>query len=123
MPWMYRVCDRLDVEYLFGLASNTRLKKRSAALLAQAEQAFADTGTPQRLFDAFWYRADAWPQARWVIVKAEAKAQGTNRRFIVSNRPGARVVPQAAYDHYAERGESENRNKELKCDLAMDRLS
>lgn len=123
MPWMYRVCDRLDVEYLFGLASNTRLKARSAALLAQAEQAFADTGTAQRLFDAFWYRADSWPQARWVIVKAEANAQGTNRRFIVSNRPGARIVPEAAYDHYAERGESENRNKELKCDLAMDRLS
>jgi hypothetical protein len=123
MPWMYRVCDRLDVEYLFGLAANARLKKRSDALLAQAEQAFADTGKPQRLFDAFWYRADSWPQTRWVIVKAEANAQGTNRRFIVSNRPGARVVPEAAYDHYAERGESENRNKELKCDLAMDRLS
>ena len=30
---------------------------------------------------------------------------------------------QAAYDEYAARGESENRNKEFKCDLAMDRLS
>jgi hypothetical protein len=123
MPWMYRVCERLDVEYLFGLASNARLKKRSDALLEQAERAFADTGVPQRLFDAFWYRADSWPQPRWVIVKAEANAQGTNRRFIVSNRPGARIVPEAAYDDYAQRGESENRNKELKCDLAIDRTS
>ena len=48
---------------------------------------------------------------------------GTNRRFIVSNRPGARVLLEAAYDDYAMRGESENRNKELKRDLAMDRLS
>jgi hypothetical protein len=42
---------------------------------------------------------------------------------VVTNRPGARVVPQGAYDEYAERGESENRNKELKCELCTDRLS
>jgi hypothetical protein len=58
-----------------------------------------------------------------VIVKAEANAQGTNRRFIVSNRPGARVLAEGTYDEYVARGESENRNKELKCDLASDRLS
>src|SRR5262249_58585895 len=32
-------------------------------------------------------------------------------------------VPQAVYDAYALRGESENRNKELKSELAADRLS
>jgi hypothetical protein len=42
---------------------------------------------------------------------------------VVTNRPGARVVPQGAYDEYAARGESENRNKELKCELSADRLS
>jgi len=84
---------------------------------------FEQTGQPQRLFDGFWYQAASWPCPRWVIVKAEANAQGTNRRFVVSNRPGARVLPEAAYDDYAARGESENRNKEFKCDLAMDRLS
>src|SRR5262249_28968001 len=36
---------------------------------------------------------------------------------------GAVLLPGAAYDEYAARGESENRNKEFKCDLAMDRLS
>ena len=35
----------------------------------------------------------------------------------------ARVVLEPAYDDYAMRGESENRNKELKCDLAIDRTS
>ena len=33
------------------------------------------------------------------------------------------MVPGAAYDDYAERGESENRNKELKCGLQIDRTS
>jgi hypothetical protein len=59
----------------------------------------------------------------WVIVKCEANAQGTNRRAVVTNRPGAFVLAGATYDAYADRGESENRNKELKCGLQADRLS
>jgi hypothetical protein len=58
-----------------------------------------------------------------VVAKAEANDRGTNRRFVVTNRPGAVVLPGPTYDEYAARGESENRNKEFKCDLAMDRLS
>ncbi|HMB07606.1 MAG TPA: transposase [Isosphaeraceae bacterium] len=42
---------------------------------------------------------------------------------MVTNRPGWEVLPQAVYDGYAERGESENRNKELKRELQADRLS
>ena len=107
VPWMYAVCERLDVEYLFGIAANATLKRASDALLERAVQAYAQTQAPQRHFDAFWYRAGSWDRARWVIVKAEANAQGTNRRFVVTNRPGAVVVPAAAYDAYAERGESD----------------
>lgn len=123
MPWMYAICKQLRIEYLFGIAANKKLQKASETLLAEAVRKFAETKTPQRLFDAFWYQAGTWEHARWVIVKAEANAQGTNRRFIVTNRPGALVVPGAAYDDYAERGESENRNKELKCGLQIDRTS
>jgi hypothetical protein len=123
MPWMYHVCERLGVEYLFGIAANNTLKKLSESLLAEAVQKFDQTKTPQRLFDAFWYQAGSWDHPRWVIVKAEVNAQGTNRRFIVTNRPGAQIVPGAAYDDYAERGESENRNKELKRGLQIDRTS
>ena len=67
--------------------------------------------------------ADSWSASRWVIVKCEANAQGTNHRAVVSNRAGAMVLPGAAYDGYADRGESENRNKELKSGLLADRLS
>ena len=42
---------------------------------------------------------------------------------MVTNRPGATVLPDAAYAAYADRGESENRNKELKTGLMADRLS
>jgi hypothetical protein len=133
MPWMYEVCERLHLLYTFGLSSNSVLQRHSEALLAvavagweqeqQAARREDRPALPQRLFTGFWYQARSWPQPRWVIAKAEAHAQGTNRRFVVSNRPGARLLAEAAYDEYAERGESENRNKEFKCDLAMDRLS
>ena len=55
--------------------------------------------------------------------QVEAHAQGTNRRAVVTNRPGWKVLPAAMYDEYAERGESENRNKELKSEPQADRLS
>ena len=123
VPQMYAVCERLGLDFTFGLSANKVLKARSATLLEQAVAQFEATGTPQRLFDGFWYQANSWPHPRWVIVKVEAQAQGTNRRFIVTNRSGAFVLPEATYDDYVQRGESENRNKELKTDLHMDRLS
>jgi hypothetical protein len=123
MPWMYAVCEELGIRYTFGLASNPVLQRASETLLAKAAEQFEQTGQAQRLFDGFGYQAGTWSQPRWVVVKAEANAHGTNRRFLVTDRPGARVLVEAAYDAYAERGESENRNKELKCDLQMDRLS
>lgn len=119
----YLACERLNIDYTIGLGMNSVIKRQSEGLLEQAVRQFEQTGQPQRLFTAFWYQADSWEAPRWVIVKCEAHAQGTNRRAIVTNRPGARVLPQAAYDEYAERGESENRNKELKCYLQADRLS
>lgn len=123
VPRFYEACERLKLDYTVGLKINAVLKRKSDDLLAEAVERFESTGQPQRLFDAFWYKAGSWDRARWVIVKAEAHGPGTNRRVVMSNRPGARVSPQAAYDDYAGRGESENRNKELKCSLSADRLS
>ena len=102
---------------------NSWLKKQSDPLLEHAVKKFEETGEPQRLFCAFWYRADSWPAQRWVVIKVEVNAQGTNRRAIVTNRSGAFVLPGAAYDDYTDRGEGENRNKELKSGLKADRLS
>jgi hypothetical protein len=122
-PAMYAICERLDIQYTLGIGMNARLKKFSDLLLNQAVLQWEQTGQPQRLFTAFWYRADSWPAQRWVVVKCEANAQGTNRRAVVTNRAGATILPGAAYDGYADRGESENRNKELKTGLLADRLS
>ena len=123
MPSTNQITTITMLDYTFGIGMNARLKKYSDSLLETAVSQYEATGQPQRLFTAFWYRAESWPAQRWVVVKCEANAQGTNRRAVVTNRPGAFVLPGAAYDAYADRGESENRNKELKVGLAADRLS
>jgi hypothetical protein len=123
VPAMYEACERLEIDYTIGIGMNPTLKKWSDSLLSHCVEEFERTGEPQRKFCAFWYKADSWPAQRWVVLKCEAHAQGTNRRAVVTNRPGAFVLPGATYDAYADRGESENRNKELKCGLQADRLS
>jgi hypothetical protein len=123
VPTMYEAAEQLEIEYTLGIAMNSALKKWSDSLLAEAVARWEASRQAQRLFTAFWYRAGSWPAQRWVVVKCEANAQGTNRRAVVSNRPGAFLLPGATYDAYADRGESENRNKELKAGLQADRLS
>src|SRR5271168_1332922 len=120
---MYAVSERLEIIYTYGLSTNAVLQRASEELLAEAVRLWDETRTPQRLLARFWYRAGSWPVSRLVVVKAEANAQGTNRRFVVTNRAGASRYLEATYDEYAMRGESENRNKEFKCGLGMDRLS
>jgi hypothetical protein len=123
VPKVYNACERLDTHYTIGIGMNSRLKKLSDSLLEKAVSKFEETGEPQRMFGAFWYRAESWPAQRWVVIKCEANSKGTNRRAVVTNRPGAFVLPDATYDAFSDRGEGENRNKELKCGLQADRLS
>ena len=99
------------------------IRRNSEELLGNAIEQYEATGQPQRLFTGFDYQANSWQQPRWIVVKCEVTAQGTNRRAVVTNRPGARTLLEGVYDEYSERGESENRNKELKCELCADRLS
>jgi DDE family transposase len=122
-PTMYQECERLEITYTFGLSTNPVLQRASEQLLVEAVRLWDETRQPQRLFAGFCYRAGSWPVSRFVVVKPEANAHGTNRRFVVTNRAGASRYQEATYDEYVMRGESENRNKELKCALGMDRLS
>jgi Transposase DDE domain group 1 len=123
VPRMYRVCQELRLSYTFGIGMNARLQALSDGLLQEALAQYERTGQPQRSFLLVEYQADSWPAPQPVVIKVEAHAQGTNRRAVVTNRPGCDVLPQAVYDEYAMRGESENRNKELKSELRAGRLS
>lgn len=123
VPKMYDACLELRLSYTFGIGVNPRLRALGDDLEKQAVDAYRKTGVVQRLFMLVDYQARSWSEPRPVVVKVEANAQGLNRRAVVTNRPGCRVLPAAVYEDYAIRGESENRNKELKVELHAGRLS
>lgn len=124
VPQMYDTLEQLDgVVYSIGYQMNSRVKRESDELLKQSVAAFESTSQAQRNFMRLDYQAKSWQRSRSIVVKCEVQSAGTNRRAVVTNRPGVHVCPDGVYNEYADRGESENRNKELKCELCCDRLS
>lgn len=118
---LLRWCEKHRVNYLFGLARNSRLEALSRELEQQAEAQYQATGEKQRLFGEFTYAAGSWDRERRVIAKAERLPKGANPRYVVTNLEGQ---PQPLYDElYCGRGEMENRIKEQQLCLFADRTS
>lgn len=114
-------CERHGVDYIVGIARNTRLNRFAQRLLDEALARFELAERKQRLFGEFYYAAATWNRERRVIVKAEHTSKGSNPRYIVTNLSGS---PQRLYDRvYCARGEMENRIKEQQLDLFADRTS
>ena len=82
-------------------------------------------GETAHLYGETWYAATTWSRRRRVIIKAEVvrhpgRAPKNNPRFVVTNLPGP---PRGIYELYCQRGDVENRLKELHHGLEMDRTS
>lgn len=110
------------MDFVFGLARNSRLAAAIEDELAEAQAASQAAGAPARRFAAFgWRTRDSWSRARRVVAKAEHLAGKANPRFLVTSLDGD---PRALYeDVYCARGEMENRIKECQLDLFADRTS
>jgi hypothetical protein len=121
MSW----CEANAVDYLFGLARNSRLVAEIEAELAWSAQASGKTGRPARRFKDFsWRTRDSWSRERRVIGKAEVTRNDPNPRFIVTSLTRAEARPRRLYEKiYCARGEMENRIKECQLDLFADRTS
>ena len=118
---MLRWCDRHGVDYIAGLARNSRLTALSQPLMDQAQQAFQETGQKQRLFGELTYAAATWDKERRVVARIEHTDKGENPRFIVTSLAGE---GQMLYEQiYCARGEVENRIKEQQLGLFADRTS
>jgi len=118
---MLRWCERHGVDYLVGLAKNSRLLALAAESMQSAAGQFESTQEKQRHFGWLDYAAGTWDRPRRVIAKAEHSAQGANPRFVVTSLEGD---AQALYDEvYCARGEMENRIKEQQLGLFADRTS
>ena len=126
-----------EVYYCLGLARNERLEALLGPALAEAraQHCLCGGATVRRFAELSYRTLESWSASRRVIGKAEVGAQGDNPRFIVTNlaaeglRDGAgRVLLEGAgrflYEElYCERGQAENRIKQMTLDLQSDRTS
>jgi hypothetical protein len=113
------------VDYVLGLAQNTRLVAMIAAELGQANQQFEATKQPARVFAELRYQTlETWSRQRRVVAKAEHLAKGANPRFVVTSFAAEDRPARVLYEQdYCSRGEMENRFKEQQLQLFADRTS
>jgi hypothetical protein len=117
--------DSQQVEYLVAIARYRRLVASANAEMAAANLESLLTNETATRYGETRYKPVKWSRQRRVIFKAECvrltgHPMRENRRFVVTNLTcGAAAV----YDIYRQRGDSENRIKELKLDLDLGRTS
>lgn len=125
-PHLLDVLECLRVEYVVSMQKNKVLEERSAKAMVKARKQAKRSNATATLFEEFDYAAKSWPSERRVVCKAEVlvypgRKTKDNQRYVVTNRK--RLSAQSAYEWYCQRGDSENRIKELKLDLEIDRTS
>ena len=126
VPEMYIFCEAHDVRYLFGYATNAVLERATAPALADVELYYHFYGRRephvQRFEEIRDYQADGWPHPRRIVAKIERTPQGSQRRFLVTDRE---ETPALLYRGvYVPRGAvPEQPIGELKNGLQADRLS
>jgi Transposase DDE domain group 1 len=124
MSW----CEDHNVDYVFGLARNQRLRRIIGRQMQQALEQWKQTGQPARVFTEFDYqvrktKTRGWDRARRVVAKAEHIDDKENPRFIITSLSPERWGAQALYEElYCARGDMENRIKE-QFSLFADRVS
>src|SRR5262249_6615307 len=121
MAW----CENNGVDFLFGLAKNSRLVGEiEAELTAAQEQSQRTENRARRLKDFPWRTRDSWSRERRVVAKAEWTAGKANPRFVVTSLGREEHEARHLYEKlYCARGEMENRIKECQLDLYADRTS
>jgi hypothetical protein len=124
-PQILDFLDEQQVEYLVAVASNSVLERRSRRKLGTARRLSRQQERSAAVYGATRYAARTWDRRRRVIYKAEVvrlagREPRDNCRYVVTNLD---LSPQQVYAIYRQRGDCENRIKELKADLGLGRMS
>lgn len=122
-------CEAHAVDYVIGLARNTRLVAAIGGALRRAHRTCVATEAPDREFVDFTYRTRrGWTRVRRVVAKAEVlpglESPKENPRFVVTSLAPDVLDAQPLYEQlYCARGDMENRLKEQQLMLFADRTS
>ena len=124
------VLDFLDaqprLEYTVAMAKNAVLERRAAPAMRPARRLSRRSDATEHVYSECRYRARKWPRLRRVILKAEVvrhpgREPKDNPRFVITN---LKQSPPWIYERvYCQRGDIENRIKELHEGLQIDRTS
>ena len=113
--------ERLNCDYILGLAINNVLAEKSADWKDQCRYKRKTSRPVVRRFHQFNYAAKAWSRERKVIARVEATSMGADARFIVTNLPGRGKV---LYEKvYCARGAMENLIKDIKLYTRSDKTA
>lgn len=126
-PELLDYVEREGLEYVIGLAKNSRLVELTSEIMGRVRSTAEKTGESARLYTVCRYGARSWSRLRRIVVKAEVtvfpgRAHRDNLRYVVTNLE-QRSAQQVWEEDYCSRGEVENRIKELKDGLKIDRTS
>jgi len=125
-PEMFDFLEAEDLEYVIAMAGNTVLDRFAEASMKRARALSVHTGQTEHVYTECRYAAGTWSRKRRVIIKAEVvclegREPRDNPRYVVTNLSAG---PQHLYENvYCQRGEIENRIKELHYGLQIDRTS
>ena len=121
MSW----CESNRVDYILGLAKNSRLRGCIVQQLKRAMRRFLRLGEASRVYRDFRYRTrKSWSRSRRVVGKAEYLSKGANPRFVVTSLSKSEYAARELYEGlYCARGDMENRIKEQQLGLFADRTS
>lgn len=125
-PELFECFEAERLEYVVGMARNSVLERFAEPVMAPVREALEAHGERIRRYGECQYRAGKWQRERRVLIKGEithhaGRQPKDNPRFVVTNLKGS---PQRIYERiYCARGDVENRIKELKYGLEIDRTS
>jgi hypothetical protein len=121
LPAVYDFCEDAKIGYVISLGRNSRLLELGKEHLRDARAIYEETGEKVRHFGEFSYAAESWRCEHRVVMKAEIGDKGENPRFVSTNID--EMPAEETYEFYCDRGDVENRIKELKDDLSSGRTS
>lgn len=126
-PGILDYLDEAKVHYVVSLISNSALDGKAETKMKRVRKLTAASGQSERLYGEFLYRTTkTWKKRRRVVYKAEVVREGArsprdNQHYLVTNlQQTARWIYEK---FYCQRGDIENRIKELHHGLEMDRTS
>jgi hypothetical protein len=125
-PEMFDFLEAQRLEYVIAMAGNAVLDRLAEPWMQRARRLSARSEHTEHVYAECRYAAKTWALKRRVIIKAEVvrtqdREPRDNARYVVTN---LKAEPKHVYENiYCQRGEIENRIKELHHGLEIDRTS